>query len=115
MTDNCIFCKILAGEIPAKVVFEDEWLQAVEDIDPQAPVHLVIFPRKHVRTTLDLTEEDNALVGHIFQVAGRLAQEFDIAADGFRVVNNCNEAGGQSVWHVHFHLLGGRDMTWPPG
>ena len=115
MPDNCIFCKIMAGELPANIVFEDEQLLVIEDIGPQAPVHLLIFPRKHVRTTLDLSEDENALVGHIFQVANRLAKELEIADAGFRIVNNCNEAGGQSVWHVHFHLLGGRDMTWPPG
>lgn len=115
MPDNCIFCKILAGEIPARTVFEDELVVAIEDIDPRAPTHLLIFPRRHVRTTLDLTEEDNALVGHIFRVACRLAKERGFAEKGFRIVNNCNEDGGQSVWHLHFHLLGGRRLTWPPG
>ena len=115
MPDNCIFCKILAGKIPAKVVFEDDQVIAIEDIDPQAPTHLLIFPRKHIRTTLDLEEADNALVGHIYQVACRLANEAGVAEEGFRIVNNCNVAGGQAVWHIHFHLLGGRAMIWPPG
>ncbi|MCK4535604.1 MAG: histidine triad nucleotide-binding protein [Desulfuromonadales bacterium] len=115
MPDNCIFCKIIAGEIPAKVVFEDDQVVVIEDLAPQAPVHLLIFPRKHVRTTLDLAVEDNALVGHIYQVANQMAKELDIADDGFRIVNNCNEGAGQSIWHIHFHVLGGRNMTWPPG
>ncbi|MEJ2199552.1 MAG: histidine triad nucleotide-binding protein [Desulfuromonadaceae bacterium] len=113
--DNCIFCKIIAGEIPAKVLFEDELVVALEDINPQAPHHYLIIPRKHIRTTLDLTTADNGLVGQVFQIAGKIAHDLGFAEDGFRVINNCNEAGGQTVWHIHFHLLGGRDMTWPPG
>lgn len=113
--DSCIFCKILAGEIPAKVVFEDDLVVALEDINPQAPHHYLIIPRKHIRTTVDLTTADNAMIGHIFQVAGKIAHDLGFADDGFRVVNNCNELGGQVVWHIHFHLLGGREMGWPPG
>lgn len=115
MPDNCIFCKIIAGEVPARTLFEDDRVVVIEDIDPQAPVHLLIFPRRHVRTTLDLTEQDNQLIGHMFQVASQLAKERNVAENGFRIVNNCNEDGGQSVWHLHFHLLGGRRLTWPPG
>lgn len=115
MPENCLFCRILNREIPAKVVYEDDRVVALEDINPQAPFHLLILPRKHIRTTLDLTTADDALVGHIFQVAGKLAHDFGFAEDGFRVVNNCNEGAGQSVWHLHFHLLGGRDLAWPPG
>jgi len=115
MSNNCIFCKIADGEIPAKMVFHDEDLVAIEDINPQAPHHYLIIPRKHIRTTLDLTTADNLLVGHVFQVAGKLAHDLGFAEDGFRVVHNCNEGAGQSVWHIHFHLLGGRELTWPPG
>ena len=115
MATDCLFCKIAAGEIPATIRYEDEDLIAIEDITPQAPHHLLIIPRKHIRTTLDLTTADNNLIGHIYQVAGKLANDLGFAQDGFRVVNNCNEAGGQSVWHLHFHLLGGRDLSWPPG
>jgi histidine triad (HIT) family protein len=115
MSDSCIFCKILAGEIPGKCVYEDEQVAVLEDINPQAPHHYLIVPRKHIRTTLDLTTADDQLVGHVFQVAGKIATERGFAEDGFRIVNNCNEAGGQAVWHIHFHLLGGRDMAWPPG
>jgi len=115
MSDNCIFCKIIAGDIPAKLVYEDELVVAIEDINPQAPHHYLIIPRKHIRTTLDLTTADNELIGHVFQTAGKIAHDVGFAEDGFRVVNNCNEGAGQTVWHIHFHLLGGRDMTWPPG
>ncbi len=115
MPDNCVFCKIMAGEIPAKVVYEDEKVTAIEDINPQAPHHYLIFPRKHVRTTLDLSDADTEMVGHVFQVAGKLARDRGFADQGFRVVNNCNEGAGQSVWHIHFHLLGGRNFSWPPG
>ena len=115
MATDCIFCKISTGEIPATIRYEDDQLIAFEDIDPQAPQHLLIVPRKHIRTTLDLTTADNQLIGHVYQVAGKLAHDLGFAEDGFRIVNNCNEGGGQAVWHIHFHLLGGRDLTWPPG
>ncbi|MEJ2698675.1 MAG: histidine triad nucleotide-binding protein [Desulfuromonadales bacterium] len=115
MADNCIFCKIIAGEAPGKIVYQDEVLVALEDINPQAPYHFLLVPRKHIRTTLDLTTADNEILGRLFQVAGKLAHDLDFAEDGFRLVNNCNEGAGQSVWHLHFHLLGGRDLTWPPG
>jgi len=115
MSSNCIFCKIVAGEIPAEQVYADEQVIAFRDIDPQAPEHILIIPRRHIPTALDLTEQDNALVGHIFQVAASIARELGFAESGYRVVNNCNEHGGQVVWHLHFHLLAGRQMTWPPG
>lgn len=115
MSSNCIFCKIVAGEIPAEQVFADEQVVAFRDIDPQAPEHILIIPRRHIPTTLDLSEGDNDLVGHIYQVAGRIARQLGFAEQGFRVVNNCNEQGGQVVWHLHFHLLAGRQMNWPPG
>jgi len=115
MSSNCIFCKVVAGEIPAEQVFADEQVVAFRDIDPQAPQHILIIPRRHIPTALDLSEEDNALVGHIFQVAAKIARQLGFAEQGYRVVNNCNEQGGQVVWHLHFHLLGGRQLTWPPG
>lgn len=115
MKEDCIFCKIVAGDIPARIIYEDEQVLVLEDINPQAPQHYLIIPRKHIRTTLDLTTADNEMVGHIFQTAGKVAHEKGFAAEGFRVVNNCNEDGGQVVWHLHFHLLGGREMGWPPG
>jgi len=115
MNSDCLFCKIVSGEIPAKVRYQDELVMVIEDIDPQAPEHMLIIPKKHIRTTLDLTTADNSLVGHVFQIAGKMAHDYGFSEDGFRVVNNCNQAGGQTVWHLHFHLLGGRELTWPPG
>ena len=115
MTDGCIFCKVIAGEIPGKRIYEDERVVVLEDISPQAPQHYLVVPRKHIRTTLDLTTADNELVGHVFQVAGKVAHDLGFAEEGFRIVNNCNADGGQVVWHIHFHLLGGREMGWPPG
>lgn len=115
MSADCLFCKISAGDIPATIRYQDEHLIVFEDINPQAPAHLLLVPRKHIPTTLDLTAEDNALVGHIFQVAGQMARDLGFAESGFRIVNNCNQAGGQTVWHLHFHLLGQRQLSWPPG
>lgn len=112
---NCLFCKIIAGEIPGKMAYQDEMVVAFHDLNPQAPYHLLIVPRKHIATTLAISDEDEALIGHVFTIASKLARELGFAEDGFRVVNNCNAAAGQSVWHIHFHLLGGRHLTWPPG
>jgi len=113
--DNCIFCKIIKGEIPAKMVYEDESVIAIEDIAPVAPVHVLIIPRKHFVNTLDLDPADNALMGHVMQVAARLARERGLDEQGFRIVNNNNAGAGQSVFHIHFHLLAGRNFAWPPG
>lgn len=115
MSEDCLFCNIAAGRMQVKEVFRDDQVVAFEDINPQAPHHILIVPKKHIRTTLDLTTADNELVGHIYQVAGKIAHDLGFSEDGFRIVNNCNEGAGQSVWHIHFHLLGGRDFTWPPG
>ncbi len=112
---DCLFCKIVSGDIPANIRYQDEQLIVFDDINPQASTHLLLVPRKHISTTLDVQKEDQQLIGHIFQTAAMLALELGFASDGFRVVNNCNEAGGQTVWHIHFHLLGGRNLTWPPG
>jgi len=115
MVSDCLFCKIIAGEIPATICYEDDQLVVFEDIEPQAPHHLLIVPKKHIRTTLDLEPIDSDLIGHIFRVAADLAHNLGFADKGFRIVNNCNEEGGQAVWHIHFHLLGGRNLSWPPG
>jgi histidine triad (HIT) family protein len=115
MSTDCLFCKIAQGDIPAKLVYEDELVVAFHDINPMAPQHILLIPRKHIPTTLDLVAEDKSLIGHIHVVAGQIASQLGIAEEGFRLVNNCNELGGQVVWHLHFHLLGGRKMTWPPG
>lgn len=113
--DACIFCKIIKGEIPAKKVYEDELIVAIEDIAPVAPTHTLLIPRKHFVNTLDLDPGDNAIIGHIFQIAGQIAQKKGVAEQGFRIVNNNNAGAGQSVFHIHFHLLAGRHFNWPPG
>lgn len=113
--DECIFCKIIKGEIPSKVAYEDERVFAFNDINPQSPVHILIIPKKHISTILDIEEKDCELIGHIHRVAANLAKEAGIADEGFRLVSNCNAGAGQSVFHLHFHLLGGRRLEWPPG
>ncbi|MEJ2684791.1 MAG: histidine triad nucleotide-binding protein [Candidatus Sulfobium sp.] len=114
MTD-CIFCRIISGETAARIIYEDETAVAIEDINPQAPVHVLVIPRKHIATNLDLGPEETPLVGHLFEVANKIAREKDIARRGFRLVMNTNAEAGQSVFHIHLHLLGGRPMHWPPG
>lgn len=113
--DGCIFCKILRKEIPAKVVFENENLVVIEDIAPVAPLHLLLIPRRHIVNCLDLQGVDSQLMGEIFLVAAQLARDRGVANDGFRIVNNNNAGAGQSVFHIHFHLLAGRPLGWPPG
>lgn len=113
--NDCLFCKIINGEIPSTKVFEDEKVYAFNDIEPQAPVHIIIVPKEHISSANELTEENSAVVGHIFAVAAQLAKELGFAEDGWRIVNNCGEAGGQTVGHLHFHLLAGRNLGWPPG
>lgn len=112
---DCIFCKIIKKEIPSKIVYEDDMVIAFEDVNPQAPVHLLIVPRKHIPTLLDLTPEDNQLIGHIFLTANNLAKNKGISVSGFRTVFNCNKDAGQAVYHIHLHIFGGRGMAWPPG
>lgn len=112
---DCIFCKIIKKEIPAKIIYEDDKVIAFEDINPQAPVHLLIVPRKHIPTLLDLTPEDNQLIGHILLTANNLAKNKGISVSGFRTVFNCNKDAGQAVYHIHLHIFGGRRMAWPPG
>lgn len=112
---QCIFCKIANGELPATKVYEDELALAFRDLHPQAPTHILIIPRKHIATLNDLEAEDAELMGRIFLVAKQLAVTEGLAEAGYRTVFNCNEAGGQAVYHIHLHLLGGRQMQWPPG
>ena len=112
---DCLFCKIADNKIPAKIVYEDDKALAFEDINPQAPVHVLVIPRKHIPTNLDITENDHELIGHMYQVANRIAKEKGIADKGFRVVMNCNPDAGQTVFHIHLHMLAGRTMHWPPG
>ena len=116
MMADCIFCKIAQKEIPSKLVYEDEQVVAFRDLEPQAPVHVLVIPKKHVASVLALTAEDSGLVSHILvDVIPQLGRELGVAEKGFRVVANTGEEGGQSVGHLHFHLLGGRSMQWPPG
>lgn len=113
--DDCVFCKIAAGEIPAERVYEDESVVAFRDLNPQAPTHVLIIPRRHIATLNDVTTDDAATIGRMFLAARDIAAREGFADQGYRTVVNCNEAGGQTVFHVHLHLLGGRMMHWPPG
>lgn len=112
---DCLFCKIINKEIPSDIVYEDEDVLAFNDIDPKAPVHVLVIPKKHIASLNELTEADSALLMKIMQVIQKIAQDKNIAQSGYRVVNNCGEQGGQTVGHLHFHLLGGREMLWPAG
>jgi len=113
--ENCIFCKIAAGEIPGDVVYEDEEVLAFNDLNPKAPTHVVIIPREHIATLNDLEERHTALVGRLFLAAREIAREQGFDGPGYRTVINCNRQAGQSVFHIHLHLLAGRLMGWPPG
>lgn len=115
MPDNCIFCRIAAGEIPANVVRQDEDTVAFRDIDPKAPTHVLVIPRRHIPSINVLTPEDAALVGKLFLVAREIARDDGVAESGYRMVINAGANAGQSVDHVHLHILGGRGLAWPPG
>ncbi len=112
---DCLFCAIASGDIPADVVHADDDMVAFRDINPQAPVHVLVIPRAHHATAAELGAADPALAGRLLEAAGRIAEAEGVAATGYRVVTNTGEGAGQSVHHVHFHVLGGRDLTWPPG
>ncbi|MBA4374246.1 MAG: histidine triad nucleotide-binding protein [Thermodesulfovibrio sp.] len=112
---DCLFCKIIQKKIPARIIHEDDDLLAFEDINPQAPVHILVIPKKHIPTSLDIGPQDHALVGKLFQAAAAIATERGIAERGFRLVMNTNAEAGQTVFHIHLHMLGGRLMQWPPG
>jgi histidine triad (HIT) family protein len=112
---DCIFCKIVSGEIPSQKVYEDDKVVAFKDISPVAPVHILIIPREHIASAMELNDNSANIVGHIFLVAKKIAKNLRIDSTGFRIVNNCGKDGGQTVNHLHFHLIGGRDMQWPPG
>ncbi len=112
---NCIFCKIIQKEVPSKIVYEDDRVLAFHDIAPQAPVHILVIPKKHYSTLLDMKEDDMELVGYIFKIIKKIAAEIGVDKRGFRVVMNCNQEAGQTVYHIHFHILAGRQMHWPPG
>lgn len=112
---NCLFCRIIAGELPARTIYQDDDLIAFHDANPQAPVHALIVPRRHIATLNDLASGDEALVGAMLRRAAAIAADLGIANRGYRTVFNCNREAGQSVFHLHLHLLGGRPMHWPPG
>ena len=113
--EDCLFCKIASGEIPSKKVYEDERFVAFRDINPQAPTHILIIPRAHIERLTDLSSSDAELIGQMTLLANKIAQDEGIVEGGFRTVFNCGEGAGQTVWHIHMHLLGGRAMHWPPG
>jgi len=113
--NDCLFCKIVAGGIPAALVYQDDAVVAFKDINPQAPLHVLIVPRKHIATLNDLAPADDALVGSMFRAAAALAREHGYDARGYRTVFNTNREAGQTVFHIHLHLLAGRGLTWPPG
>lgn len=112
---DCLFCKIIAGQIPGAAVYQDDTLVAIKDVNPQAPLHLLILPRKHIASLNDLAPADDALVGSMFRTAAALAREHGYQDRGYRTVFNTNREAGQSVFHIHLHLLAGRALTWPPG
>jgi histidine triad (HIT) family protein len=112
---GCLFCGIVEGKIKGEIVYRDDSVVAFKDVNPKAPVHLLIVPRKHIETLLDLEQGDKGLMGEIFYVANRLAKDQGLSKNGFRIVVNCGPGAGQSVFHLHFHLMGGRRLTWPPG
>ena len=112
---DCLFCKIVDGNLPADIVYENDSLIAFRDIGPKAPTHILLIPRRHIATMNDLQESDITIAGELFTTAAKIVADEGLAEDGYRVVMNCNEAAGQSVFHIHLHLLGGRPMSWPPG
>ncbi len=114
MTD-CLFCKIVNKEVPAKLVYEDELAVAFDDINPQAPVHLLVIPRRHIANLNEVRDDEKLLAGHLITVAGKLARERGIAESGYRVAINTNRDAQQSVFHLHLHVMGGREFRWPPG
>ena len=113
--NDCLFCKVVNGEIDADVVADDDLWTAFRDINPQAPTHILVIPKKHIATVNDTRAEDEVLVGKLVRAAGRIANDEGIAEDGYRLVLNTNAGAGQSVFHIHVHLLGGRPLSWPPG
>src|SRR5689334_23790453 len=115
MPDTCLFCRIVAGEIPSDRLYEDDLVIAIRDIAPRAPTHILLMPRKHIASAADLTEEDGPMLGRLFAVAAQLARDAGIAQSGYRLVSNVGRWGGQTVDHLHVHLMGGRAFDWPPG
>ena len=112
---DCVFCKIADGKIPSDVIYEDEDVIAFNDLDPQAPIHFLVIPKKHIESIASLEETDHKIVGHIFDVIKKIAKDKELNDKGYRVISNVGEDGGQTVPHLHFHVLGGRGFKWPPG
>ncbi len=112
---SCLFCRIIAGEIPGKFLHQDDRLVVLQDINPQAPLHVLVIPRKHVATLNDLSQDDDGLMGEMLRRAAIVAREHGVADSGYRAVFNCNREAGQTVFHIHLHVLGGRSLAWPPG
>lgn len=112
---DCLFCRIARGEIPADMVHEDDEIVAFRDVNPRAPTHILLIPRRHITAASELTEADGPLLGHLFAAAAQIARDAGVAEHGYRLVTNSGPAAGQSVPHLHFHLMGGRSMGWPPG
>ena len=115
IAEDCLFCRILSGDIPAEIIHESDTAIAFRDINPQAPTHVLIIPRRHIATINDLEPGDEPVIGSLYLAAKQIAAEEGLADNGYRVVLNCNEGAGQSVFHLHLHLLGGRRLDWPPG
>lgn len=113
--DNCIFCKISKGEIPSKKIYEDDKVYAFHDISPEAPIHFLVIPKEHITSANEINEENSHIIAHIMVVINNIVRELGADKDGYRIVNNCGKNGGQTVNHLHFHVLAGRELKWPPG
>lgn len=113
--EECIFCKIIKGDIPAKKVYEDDMILSFEDINPAAPVHVLVIPKKHIKSLNELEDEDSNIISHIFTASRDIAKKLNIDESGYRIIMNCGNDGGQEVPHIHFHILGRRNLSWPPG
>lgn len=111
---DCLFCKIINKEIPSELLYEDDKVIAFNDINPQAPIHFLVIPKEHIESAKDINDHNSRLIGHVFNVISKLANVLDLEL-GYRIVNNCSKHGGQTVDHIHFHVLAGRQMLWPPG
>ena len=113
--ENCIFCKIVNGDIPSNKVYEDDKVYAFHDISPEAPTHFLVIPKDHITSANEINEQNSEIIAHIFVVINKIVRELGINDTGYRIVNNCGKDGGQTVGHMHFHVLGGRNLQWPPG
>ena len=112
---ECLFCNIIEGKVPSDKVFENEWVYAFRDISPVAPQHILIIPKQHIASVNEITTENSAMVAKVYEAAKEIVQMLGITEDGYRIVTNCGEKAGQTVFHLHFHLIAGRELQWPPG